>query len=48
MSIKSIFIAYPFLSADLSPTKQLPVLEVDGEVLTQSKVILSFVGKELG
>lgn len=33
---------------DLSPTRQLPVLEVDGEVLTQSKVILSFVGKELG
>jgi len=32
----------------LSPSGQLPVLEVDGEVLTQSKAILSYVAKELG
>lgn len=33
-------------SSGLSPTGQLPVLEFDGKVLTQSKVILSYVAKE--
>lgn len=32
----------------LSPSGQLPILEVDGEILTESKAILSFVAKELG
>ena len=36
-----------FFSAGLSPSGQLPVLEFDGKVLTQSKVILSYVAKEL-
>jgi len=34
------------LSAGISPTGVLPVLEFDGEVLTESKAILSFVAKE--
>ncbi|XP_068736674.1 glutathione S-transferase 1-like [Montipora capricornis] len=32
----------------LSPTGQLPILEVDGKVLAESKAILSFVARELG
>ena len=33
-------------SAGISPSGQLPVLEFDGKVLIESKVILSFVAKE--
>ncbi|KAM7434441.1 hypothetical protein ABFA07_015471 [Porites harrisoni] len=32
----------------LSPSGQLPILEVNGQILTQSKAILSYVAKELG
>lgn len=35
------------LLAGLSPSGKLPVLEVDGAILTQSKVILGYVAKEL-
>ena len=36
------------LAAGLSPTGKLPLLEVDGKVLTASKAILSYVAREIG
>lgn len=39
-------LCFVILSAGLSPSEQLPILEVDGTVLTQSKAILSYLAKE--
>ena len=41
------FILFLCVVAGISPSNQLPVLNVDGKVLIESKVILSYVAKEI-